>query len=68
MSKKQKETPILADEALGKSEAFIIKNKKPITTILLIIIVAVVAYMGYKNYVLEPKEAEANKAFAHFRF
>lgn len=62
MSKKQKETPILADEALGKSEAFIIKNKKPITTILLIIIVAVVAYMGYKNYVLEPKEAEANKA------
>ena len=28
MSNKQKDEPILADEMLGKSEAFVIKHKK----------------------------------------
>lgn len=62
MSKKQNETPILADEALGKSEEFVLKHKNLLTGIVVALIVIVAGYLGYKTYILEPKEAEANKA------
>ena len=62
MSKKQKETPILADEALGKSEEFILRNKKTITGVILAIVVFVVAYLGYSKFILEPQNIEASKA------
>lgn len=62
MSKKQKETPILADEALGKSEAFVLKHKKTITGIVLAIVVIIVAYLGYNKFILEPQNEEASKA------
>lgn len=64
MSKKQNETPILADEALGKSEEFVLKHKNLLTGIVVALIVIVTGYLGYKTYILEPKEEEANKALA----
>ena len=62
MSKKQNETPILADEVLGKSEAFVLKNKKTITGTVLAIVVIIVAYLGHKHFILEPQNMEASKA------
>lgn len=62
MSKKTKETPILADEALGKSEEFIIKHKTPIIIAVSVIILAVAGIISYNNFVLEPKEKEADMA------
>ena len=62
MSKKQTETPILADEVLGKSEAFVIKYRKPIVSTVVAIILCVVAYLAYSTYVVAPKEAAADKA------
>ena len=51
MSKKEKETPILADEMLGKSEAFVLKYKKAIIAG----IVAIVAIVG-TGLVIKKKE------------
>ena len=65
MSKKQTETPILADEMLGKSEAFVLKYKNVITGTILAIILIVGGFMAYNNYVGEPKNAEAYKAIFH---
>ena len=62
MSKKQNETPILADEVLGKSEAFVLKNKKAITGTVFAIVVIIVAYLGHKHFILEPQNMEASKA------
>ena len=62
MSKKQTETPILADEMLGKSEAFVLKYKNVITGAILALILIVGGIMAYSNYVVKPKNAEADKA------
>lgn len=62
MSKKKTETPILADEALGKSEEFILKHKNLISGIVFAVIIFIVAYLGYQNFIQEPKETEAGKA------
>ena len=62
MSKKQTEAQILADEVLGKSEAFVIKHKKPIISAVAAIILCVVAYLAYSTFVTAPKEAAADKA------
>ena len=62
MSKNKKETPIVADEVLGKSEAFVIKHKNAITTVVSIVILAVAGVLAYNNFILEPKEKEADKA------
>ena len=62
MSKNKKETPIIADEVLGKSEAFVIKNKNAIITVVAVVILAVAGVLAYNNYVLEPKGKEADKA------
>ena len=62
MSKKKTEAPILADEALGKSEEFVLKNKNTITGVVLVAVLLVVAYLGYTRFILEPENNEANKA------
>ncbi len=62
MSKKKTETPILADEALGKSEEFVLKHKNLITGVVFAIIIFIAAYLGYQHFIQEPKEAEADKA------
>ncbi len=47
------------EEVLSKSEQFIEDNQKIITTVVLVIIAIVGIYMGYKKYILEPKEESA---------
>lgn len=59
MSKKQKDEPILADEMLGKSEAFVIRHKNVITYTVAAILVAVLGYIIYQKFIVEPKEKEA---------
>lgn len=62
MSKKETEKPILADEVLGKSEAFVIKNKNTFIGVIVAIVVVVCGYLAYNTFIAEPKEAEAAKA------
>lgn len=62
MSKKKTEETVLADEMLGKSEAFVIKHKKKITTVVTILAVCVLGYFGYQKFIAEPEEAEAKAA------
>lgn len=62
MSKKQTESTILADEVLGKSEAFVIKYKNAFLGTILAIVAIVVGYLAYSHYIAEPKEAAANNA------
>lgn len=50
---------VAVEEALGKSEQFIEKNKNLLFYILLGIIVIVGGYFGYKKFILGPKEKEA---------
>ncbi|MBQ8336882.1 MAG: tetratricopeptide repeat protein [Bacteroidaceae bacterium] len=62
MSKKQTESTILADEVLGKSEAFVIKYKNAFLGTILAIVAIVVGYLAYSHYIAEPKEVAANNA------
>lgn len=62
MSKKETEKPILADEVLGKSEAFVIKHKNKFIGVIAAIVVIVAGYLAYNTFVAEPREAEAAKA------
>lgn len=62
MSKKQTENTILADEMLGKSEAFVIKYKNAFLGSILAIVLIVVGYLAYSHYVAEPREVAANNA------
>ena len=67
MSKKN-DTPIAPDEALGKAEEFVLKNKKAfIGVILAIIVVAALNAFG----VFSPKSkenSEANQAIANIEY
>ncbi len=47
------------EHALSNSEKFIENNQKMITNITLGVIVLILAFMGYKRYVVAPKEIEA---------
>ena len=62
MSKKETEKAILADEVLGKSEAFVIEHKNKFITIFVAIIAIVAGYLAYSTFVAEPREEEAAKA------
>ena len=59
MSNKKNDAPILADEVLSKSEAFILKYKTPIIAIIALIVILILGSMAYNTYVAEPKEKEA---------
>lgn len=62
MSKKQTSNePIVLDEALGKSEAFILKYKTQILAVIALIIVAIVGSVYYNSYA-EERENEAAEA------
>lgn len=61
MSKKEKETPILADEVLGKSEAFILKYKVAIIVAIIVIVIGVIGFLVYQTWVSEPKEKAAQE-------
>lgn len=62
MSKKETETPILADEMLGKSEAFVIKHKNVILGTILAVFLLVAGSMAYSTNFVQPKEEAADKA------
>lgn len=63
MSKKtNSDAPILADEVLSKSEALIIKYKKPIIAVIALLVVIILGSTLYTKYVAEPKEKEAAEA------
>lgn len=57
--KKTEEKIIAVEEALGKSEKFIEKNKNLLFYILLAIVVIVGGYLLYRKYVMIPREREA---------
>ncbi len=62
MSKKQTSNePIILDEALGKSEAFILKYKNHILALVAAIVIAIVGSVYYSSYT-EEREAEAAEA------
>jgi len=67
MAKKgKKETKIQEFEnvqnALSKSEAFVEKNQKVLLIGFLAVILVISGVLGYKNYILVPKEREAQEA------
>lgn len=60
--KKQQQEALNVEEALSQSEAFLIKNKKTITGVIIAIIVIIAATVLYKQYYAEPREKEAYAA------
>jgi tetratricopeptide (TPR) repeat protein len=56
---KSEDRIVAVEEALGKSEQFIEKNKNLLFYILLGIIVIIGGYFGYRKFILGPKEKEA---------
>lgn len=60
--KKQQTEALNVEEALSKSEAFLIKNKKTIIATLVAVIGIIVAVILYKQYYVEPREKEAYAA------
>ncbi len=63
MSSKKKETHQdqfeSVENALSKTEQYIEENQKSLTIIVLAIIIIVGGYLGYKRFVMAPKENEA---------
>ena len=62
--KKEQQVPQEVAEALNQSEAFFLKYKKTIITIVAAIVLIVVGWMLAKQYIIEPKEAEASTVLA----
>lgn len=63
MSTKQTEqAPIAVDEVLGKSEAYVLKNKNTIIGTVAAIVILIAGCIIYNNYVVEPAEQEAAEA------
>ena len=60
--KKQQQEALNVEEALSKSEAFLIKNKKTIIGVIVAIIVIIAAVVLYKQYYAEPREEKAYAA------
>ncbi|PLX22886.1 MAG: hypothetical protein C0599_05380 [Salinivirgaceae bacterium] len=49
------------EQALSRTEYFIKKNQKRITTIAVIVAIIVLGYWGYKHYIVAPKVIEAQE-------
>ena len=60
--KKQQQEALNVEEALSKSEAFLIKNKKTIIGTIVAIIAIIAAVILYKQYYAEPREEKAYAA------
>lgn len=54
--------PFISDETLSKSEAWVLKNKTSIITIIAAIALIIVGSMAYNTFVAEPQEKEAAEA------
>ena len=54
--KLSEETIFAVEEALGKSEAFILKNQKIIGIVIGAIVVIVLGVIGYKKFIQQPRE------------
>lgn len=50
---------VAVEEALGRTEQFIENNQKVLTIIVGVIIVIVLGFFGYKKFVVQPQEKEA---------
>lgn len=50
------------EETLGKSETFLIQNKKMILTALTVVVLVIAGYMLYKNFYSVPREEKAQVA------
>ncbi|NNC82579.1 MAG: tetratricopeptide repeat protein [Flavobacteriales bacterium] len=58
-SNKSEETLIDVADAYSKTETFINKNSKHITTGILIVLGAIVAFFAYQKFIIEPQNEEA---------
>ena len=63
--KKDEERLEQIESTLGKTEMFIEEHRKPIIIVVAAIIIVVLAIFGIKKFVMEPREAAAEKAMFH---
>lgn len=61
-NKTNSDAPIMADEVLSKSEAWILKYKTPIIAAIAAIVIIMVGSMAYSTFIAEPQEKEAAEA------
>ena len=59
---KNKQDAVNVEDALSQSEAFIVKNKKMIISVIVAIIVIIAGVVIYKNFISEPRERKASEA------
>ena len=62
--KKQTHEAMDVEEALGTSEAFLIKNQKTFLTAIITMVVIICGYLGYQHFISEPREEKASAAIA----
>lgn len=59
------------DDAVVKAKSFFTQNQKPLLTVIIVVLVLILGWFGYKNYIVAPKEQEAEntmwKAEQYFR-
>ncbi|MGN0032960.1 MAG: tol-pal system YbgF family protein [Candidatus Limimorpha sp.] len=53
------------ESTLGKTELFIVEHQKPIVIVIVAIVAVVLAIFGYKKFVMEPREVEAQESLFH---
>ena len=53
------DVPIFTAENKGKLEALYEKNKKPIVYFFSFVAIVLIGFLGYKNFIIKPKEKEA---------
>ena len=53
------------ESTLGKTELFIEEHQKPIIIAVVAVVVVVLAIFGYRKFVMEPREAEAQESLFH---
>lgn len=59
---KNKQDAVNVEDALSQSEAFIVKNKKMIVSVIVAIIVIIAGVVIYKNFISDPQERKASEA------
>lgn len=61
-TKKKNDEPIVFDQALSKSEAFVLKYKTVILTVIAVVVVAIAGSVIYDTYIATPRAKEAAEA------
>lgn len=59
---KNKQDAMNVEDALSQSEAFIVKNKKMIISVIVAVVVIIAGVVIYKNFISEPQERKASEA------